>query len=124
MARLNEIPARMRELIEDVDCVQFDTKPWVTGTPLAKRRIAIVSTAGLQMRGDRPFGWGSGDYRVIDGAENASDLVMSHVSTNFDRTGYQNDINVAFPLARLRELADDGVIGSVANFHYSFLWVP
>lgn len=65
--------------------------------------------------------FGAGDYRVIPGDTAANDIVMSHVSTNFDRTGFQQDINVAFPLDRLRELADDGAIGSVADFHYSFM---
>lgn len=46
---------------------------------------------------------------------------MSHVSTNFDRSGFQQDINVAFPIDRLRELADEGVIRSVADLHYSFM---
>jgi D-proline reductase (dithiol) PrdB len=47
--------------------------------------------------------------------------VMSHTSTNFDRTGFQQDWNVVFPLDRLRELGDQGTIGSVADFHYSFM---
>jgi D-proline reductase (dithiol) PrdB len=46
---------------------------------------------------------------------------MSHVSTNFDRSGFQQDWNVLFPLDRLRELRDQGVIGSVAEYHYSFM---
>jgi D-proline reductase (dithiol) PrdB len=28
---------------------------------------------------------------------------MTHISTNFDRTGFQQDWNVVFPLARLWE---------------------
>jgi D-proline reductase (dithiol) PrdB len=46
---------------------------------------------------------------------------MSHVSTNFDRTGFQQDLNVLFPLDRLREMADRGEIGSMADYHYSFM---
>jgi D-proline reductase (dithiol) PrdB len=46
---------------------------------------------------------------------------MTHLSTNFDRTGFQQDWNVVFPLDRLRELAGDGTIGSVADYHYSFM---
>jgi D-proline reductase (dithiol) PrdB len=61
------------------------------------------------------------DFRIIPGDTPASDLVMSHTSTNFDRTGFQQDWNVVFPLDRLRELAAAGVIGSVANQHYSFM---
>jgi len=46
---------------------------------------------------------------------------MTHISTNFDRTGFQQDWNVVFPLERLRELAAEGIIGSVAAYHYSFM---
>jgi D-proline reductase (dithiol) PrdB len=46
---------------------------------------------------------------------------MSHVSVNYDRTGFQEDVNVVFPLARLRELQADRVVGSIAEFHYSFM---
>ena len=83
--------------------------------------MALVSTAGLHRRGDRPFGAGAEDYRVIPGDTACGDLVMSHVSQNFDRTGFQQDWNVALPLDRLRELAAAGRIGSVADYHYSFM---
>jgi D-proline reductase (dithiol) PrdB len=63
----------------------------------------------------------SGEYRIIPGETATSDLVMSHTSTNFDRTGFQQDLNLVFPLDRLRELAEGAIIGSVADFHYSFM---
>ena len=50
-----------------------------------------------------------------------NDLIMSHISNNFDRTGFQQDLNVVFPIDRLRELAADGTIGSVARYHYAFM---
>lgn len=103
------------------DCVTLEPAPWVTGPPLAQRRVAIVTTAGLQRRGDRPFTEGAGDFRIIPGDLDAADLVMSHISVNFDRSGFQEDLNIVFPIDRLRELAADGVIGSVADYHYSFL---
>ena len=46
---------------------------------------------------------------------------MSHISVNYDRTGFQEDINVVFPLDRLRELQTDGTIRSISDFHYSFM---
>jgi D-proline reductase (dithiol) PrdB len=63
----------------------------------------------------------TGDYRVIPRESTAKDLVMTHLSTNFDRTGFQQDWNLVFPLDRLRELAADGTIGSVADYHYFFM---
>ena len=40
---------------------------------------------------------------------------------DFDRSGFQTGWNVAFPLDRLKELARDKVIGTLAAFHYSFM---
>ena len=122
MARLNQLPEPMRSYIANLQCPTFTTQPWVSGVPLTKRRVSIISTAGLHHRDDRPFTIMPGDlYRIIQGNIEASDLVMSHVSANFDRTGFQQDWNILFPLDRLRELSDQGIIGSVADFHYSFM---
>lgn len=121
MVRLSELPEWERDYLLGIPCPTFDTDPWVAGPPLSQRRVAMISTAGLQRRGDRPFMEGTADFRVIPGNVATGDMVMSHISVNFDRTGFQQDLNVVFPLDRLNELADDGVIGSVADFHYSFM---
>jgi D-proline reductase (dithiol) PrdB len=46
---------------------------------------------------------------------------MTHSSVNFDRSAYQQDVNVCFPLEHLRALVDSGEIGSVGEWHYSFM---
>ena len=38
-----------------------------------------------------------------------------------ERRGFQQDLNVVFPVERLKELAAEGAIGSVADYHYSFM---
>ncbi len=121
MAQLDRMPEPMRSHLTKLPCPSFKTQPWVSGQPLAHRRVALISTAGLQRRGDRPFEGMAGDYRVIPGEIEAKDLVMTHISTNFDRIGFQQDWNVVFPLDRLRELATEGIIGSMADYHYSFM---
>ena len=101
---------------------EFESTPWVEPPPLAEARVAIVSTAGLHRRGDPPFTPASArEYRIIPGGSGANDLLMSHLSVNFDRSGFQQDLNVAFPIDRLREIAAAGEIGSVADWHYSFM---
>ena len=121
MARLSDMNEPQRSHIANLPCPHFDKTPWATGPELSKRRVAIISTAGLHRREDRPFAGIDGDYRVIPRNVQANNLVMTHVSTNFDRTGFQQDWNVVFPIDRLRELAAEGVIGSVADYHYSFM---
>jgi D-proline reductase (dithiol) PrdB len=101
-------------------CPSFDTSPWANAPALDKARVAIITTAGLHMRNDRPFQLVPHDfYRVIPGDVQANDLVMSHLAASFDRSGFQRDWNVCFPLDRLRELESEGIIGSLAAFHYS-----
>jgi len=123
MVRLADLPAWDRQIkldkLKELD--GFDARPWVKPPPLSRCRIAIVTTAGLHRKSDRPFGSNATDYRVIPGDTRASDLIMSHQSVNFDRTGYHEDHNVAFPLDRLNELAAREAIGSVARYHYSFM---
>jgi len=128
MTRLEEIDTDLAAALRNMPCPEFSSQPWVEGPALSQRRIAIVSTAGLHRSDDRPFSIPSAaapgmpaDYRVIPSQCTANDLVMSHVSTNYDRTGFQQDWNVVFPLDRLRELAEEGVIGNLADFHYSFM---
>jgi D-proline reductase (dithiol) PrdB len=119
--RLEKLPAAQAERYAALECPDFATTPWVKGPPLAERRVAVVSSAGLVVRGERPFRGREADYRVIPGATRPDQLLCSHISINFDRTGFQEDWNVVFPLDRLRELAAEGVIGSVAATHYSFM---
>jgi D-proline reductase (dithiol) PrdB len=119
--RLEKLPAAMAKRLSELECPDFTTTPWVEGPPLAERRVAIVSSAGLVVRGDRVFRGRDPDYRAIPSATQANDLLCSHISINFDRNGFQEDWNVVFPLNRLNELAAEGGIGSVAATHYSFM---
>ena len=128
VARLDLMSEPERASILSISCPTFPDTPPRPGPPLRERRVAIVSTAGLHLRHDPPFSLRTGsadafpgDYRVIPGDVAAADLVMSHASVNFDRTGFQQDWNVVFPADRLMELGAAGVVGSVASFHYSFM---
>ncbi len=121
MARIEDLPDYEQEFLLKFPTPTYETRPWVTGPPLKKRRIAAVTTAGLHLRDDRPFSVGVPEYRVIPNDVKADDLVMSHISVNFDRSGYQEDLNIAFPIDRLRELDNDETIGSLASYHYSFM---
>ncbi len=121
MARMEDLADYEQEFLLKMPMPTYETRPWVDGPPLKERRMAVVTTAGLHRRDDRPFSVGVPEYRVIPHDVKANDLVMSHVSVNFDRSGYQQDLNVAFPIDRMRELADQGEIGSLGTYHYSFM---
>jgi D-proline reductase (dithiol) PrdB len=127
MVRLADLPSYEAEHLLSKNTYRFETAPFVAGPPMRQRRVAIISTAGLHPADQETFDLRDTGYRVIPARHNARDLRMSHASVNFDRTGFQQDVNVVFPIDRLRELEAAGEVGSVADYHYSFMgagWEP
>jgi D-proline reductase (dithiol) PrdB len=121
MTRLTDLPPAQAKRYAELECPSFETTPWVGGPPPSRRRVAIVSSAGLVVRGEKPFRGRDADYRAIPPSTPPDQLLLSHISINFDRAGFLEDWNVVFPLDRLNELATEGAIGSVAATHYSFV---
>lgn len=109
----------IRQGVSGVPVPEFETTAFVTPPPLNKATVALLTSAGLQRPGEK--GWGIGDqsFRVFDKDER--NLMSTHLSPNFDKSGFTADINVAFPLDRLEEMAKEGVIGAVAPRHLSFM---
>ncbi len=123
IVRLSDLPDYERDhlLSKNTGPVGLTT-PFVRPTkPLSAMRLALITTAGLHFRGDAAFEFADATFRPIPGEEDVGALVMSHSSANFDRSGFAEDVNLVFPIDRLRELAEDGQIGSVADVHYSFM---
>jgi D-proline reductase (dithiol) PrdB len=93
--------------------------------PLCEARVAVVTTAGFFEPGQLPFDvslrGGDCSYRVIRAEADLSSLSIAHRSDAFDTRGIESDKNLALPLDRLRSLAADHVIGSVAPRHFSFM---
>ena len=81
----------------------------------------MISSAAIHARTEAPFPFGSAEFRWLASSLDSGDIVMSHVSVNFDRSGFQRDLNVVYPINRLRVLAAEAAIGSVADTHYAVL---
>jgi D-proline reductase (dithiol) PrdB len=103
--------------------------PWTpVRKPLAESRVALLSTAGLSMKGDPPFDMelerrqptrGDPSWRRLRADATGASVTANHLHID---TGYLlRDLNVALPLERLRELAAAGEIGAVAESHYSIM---
>ena len=81
--------------------------------------MVLVSTGGVHLRSDLPFNVNSdSSFRVIPNGAQAEDLAISHQA--YDRTDALKDINLVFPIERLRELEAEHVIGRLAENHYGF----
>lgn len=109
----------IRARLDDQDAPSFKTTPFVRPSPLSEATVAIVTTAGLRRKDDPSWKANDPGFRIFDRAER--DVRLGHLSPNFDRSGFAADINVAYPIDRLEELAAEGVIGAVAPHHASFM---
>jgi D-proline reductase (dithiol) PrdB len=122
MPRLDRLPQLNRNNLLMLPVQVNDAAPFTRlTTPLTAARLAIVTTAGLHRRGDRPFGPGEQTYRVIPSDTPVRDLIQSHTSLGFDRVPMMRDPNVCFPVDRLRELIARGELGGTGLHHYSFM---
>ena len=113
------MPAVARGFISNLELPVFEERAWTAPSPSEQRRVSVVTTAAISKRGDKPFSWLARDHRVFHKTDR--DLVMTHVAVEFDRSAWQQDLNVIVPLDRLEEMAQAGEIGSVADEHYSFM---
>ena len=93
--------------------------------PPAKARVALITTAAVHLPDQPPFDesikGGDSSYRWIPGDVDVRSLLISHRSRSFDRAGILRDRNLGFPLDRLRELATEGIVGSLTERHLSFM---
>jgi D-proline reductase (dithiol) PrdB len=91
--------------------------------PLSECSVALVSTAGVHLKSqpvhDLLNPHGDTSFREIAGDTPTSDLAVDHV--HYDTTDATNDPNCVFPLDRLRELVELGMIGAIAPMHYGFM---
>jgi D-proline reductase (dithiol) PrdB len=127
MVDTSKLPEVERQHLLGKELNPLPMVPLVDGPPLSERRIAIITTAGLHRIDDERFNLMDVSYRVLPSDVKTGDLSMTHSSVHFDRTGFREDINLVYPIDRLKEMAENGEIGSVASFHYSFMgagWPP
>ncbi|HXD95070.1 MAG TPA: glycine/sarcosine/betaine reductase selenoprotein B family protein [Candidatus Acidoferrum sp.] len=122
MPRLDRLPEGNRKNLLALPMQVNDDTPFAPPRrPLSACRLAIVTTAGLHRRGDKPFGPGEQTYRLIAADTPTVDIVQSHTSLGFDRVAIMRDVNISFPIDRLRELVGRGVLGALAPYSYSFM---
>ena len=122
MPRLEDLTEAQRNRYLAFSCLDHDISPF---TPLRKSlgesKLALVTSAGLYLRGEQPFAPGDTSYRVIPSSTPAENILQSHASIGFERTAFYRDINITFPMDRLNELVVKGAVGSLSTNYYSFM---
>ena len=98
-------------------------RPRPLAKPLIQATVALVTSAGLAAPGQPRMDGANieGDYtiRLLDADLPTGELTTWH--THFDTAAAREDLNVVYPIDRLKELAAEGVIGRVAPVGVSFM---
>ncbi len=126
MGDLSEFSLPTRSFLKLYRWRRIDPVPWAPqAKPLKECRLALVSSAGFVLPEQQPFKesirGGDPSFRQIPNEIDVSTLIDTHRSETFDHTGMIRDPNLAFPIDRVRELAEEGRIGSVNRRHLSFM---
>ncbi len=103
--------------------------PWTPlPKPLERCTVALVSSAGIALKGDEPFDeegerrnpwWGDPTYRVVPHGTTAAEVELHHL--HIDRRFGKEDLDVVLPTHRLEELVREGAVGRSAPRHYSIM---
>jgi D-proline reductase (dithiol) PrdB len=103
--------------------------PWTPmRKPLSECTLALLSTAGIALKTDKPFDqegerrnpwWGDPSYRVLpkDATETEVGIYHLHVDPSYA----EEDLNCLFPLQRLQEMEAGGRVGRMSPRHYSIM---
>ena len=85
--------------------------------PISRMRIGLITTGGVHHIDQAPFRrknenpQGDGSYRRLDLTRPRNEFVITH--DWYDRRGAEKDLNLILPAERLREFAEEGVIGKL-----------
>ena len=99
----------------------FDTTPWAPFTKsLSDARIAVLTTGGIHTCDQDPFNVdGDWSYREIHLDTPLEDFRVAH--THYDTNGVAEDVDSVFAIHRLKELADEGIVGEAHSPTFSFM---
>jgi D-proline reductase (dithiol) PrdB len=90
---------------------------------LSKATIAIVTAAGVHQKDQEAFNiaddLGDLSYRLMGEDVESSNLMVTH--HHYEHEDADSDINVVFPIDRLRELQAEGFIGGIARKHIGYM---
>ncbi len=91
--------------------------------PLSEARLCFVSTAGVQPKNTLPFDTvhpiGDYSFRRVPAASEVADLEIHQLK--YPTAGAKKDLNVIFPIERLRELAAEKIISGLTTNFYSLI---
>lgn len=125
MGDTGEFSQKLQDFLLSYPKRKFNPVPWAPlKKPLSECKLALVSSAGFIAPGqgtfDHDIKGGDVSWREINYDVDVTTLIDDHHSKSYSHDGLHQDLNVGFPITRVREMAKKGRIGSVNHRHLSF----
>jgi D-proline reductase (dithiol) PrdB len=121
---LTKYPLLYRKWAHRSKFIEFSDTPWTPfANDLSTCRLALVTTAGVHLKSQKPFDMkdpaGDPTFREIPADARPADLTITH--NYYDHADADNDVNIVFPIERVQELKQSHEIGDVNYRHFSFM---
>ena len=121
---ISHSPLLAKKLIDAYKPWESEDIPWTPiKKPLHECKVALITTAGVHLKTQAPFDMldpdGDPTFREIESSVAVNDLMITH--DYYNHSNADKDINIVFPIQRLREFVEERKIGSLANICYSFM---
>jgi D-proline reductase (dithiol) PrdB len=121
---ITRFPSLAKKFVESYKPWESEDIPWTPMTrPLHECTLALITTAGVHLKSQTPFDMvdsnGDPTFRKIESTTAVNDLMITH--DYYNHADADKDMNIVFPITRLREFVEEGVIGSLASKFYSFM---
>jgi len=118
---------KVEKAVKNYPMVISEDIPWTPfrGDP-SEKTFALITSGGLYLKSSQPaFETGTihGDasFREIPRTVRYEDIGIAH--GHYDSSLAEQDLNTIFPLRHFIELEKEGIIGKLADTHYSFSYV-
>ncbi len=121
------LAGNLKDIITKYPFIVPEDIPWTPYEGRASEQtFGLVTSGGFYLKDSQtPFDTNSihGDpsFRQIPRNVRQEDIGIAHA--HYDHSLAEQDMNTIFPIHRLIELEKEGVIGTVADTHYSFSYV-
>jgi D-proline reductase (dithiol) PrdB len=123
------LPRSMKVMYESVPVIE-EPPVWAPlPKPLHRCTVALMTSGGVYLKdSQQPFDterekqeptWGDPTYRVIPSNVRQEQVGAAHLHLN--TADMLEDVNVVLPIRAFTRLAEQGVIGALADEHYSFM---
>lgn len=118
-------PRLLDKAVEAVEpTLTIEGVPWAKlEKALSESTVAVVTTAGVHLKSQKPFDMedpdGDPGYRELPVDTPIEDYTITH--DYYDHSDADRDINIIFPIERLREFAKEGRVKGLGPMNYGFM---